>query len=106
VWGEFRFSSRTSPRQPRRHGLSQDDVDAPGLPHVHSGAARGGEKLVDHHHLHDSVESVTENMGELTRDGKESERGAGKSILKSSEVRVSSQRGHSSRGSHVPPGRR
>jgi hypothetical protein len=73
VWVEFRCRELNSPRQHRVRWLSKDDVDEPGRPHVHSGAARGGERLVDNHHLLDSVESVNGNMGELTRGVKESE---------------------------------
>jgi hypothetical protein len=88
--------------QHRVRWLSKDDVDEPGIPHVHSGAAIGGERLVDNHHLLDSVESVNGNMGELTRGVKERERRAGKSILKSSDIRVSRQRGHRSRSAGKP----
>jgi len=55
-------------------GLQKDDTDEPDLPRVHSGAAIGGERLSDNHHLHDSVESMNGNMGERTWDVKESER--------------------------------
>jgi hypothetical protein len=40
----------------------------------HSGAAICGERLLDNHRLHDFVESINRNMGELIRDVKESER--------------------------------
>jgi hypothetical protein len=59
-----------------------------------------------HHPRHDAVESITGNRGEPTRAGKESACRAGQSSLKPAEVRVRRQRGHRSRGSHVPPGRR
>jgi len=60
-------------------GLQQEDMDEPDLSRVHSGAAIGGERLSDNHHLHDSVESMKGDLGELTWDGKESEReGMGK----------------------------
>ena len=55
------------------HGLQPDDADAPDVPRVHSGAAISEERLSDNHHLHDSVESIDGNMGELTWDIKESE---------------------------------
>jgi hypothetical protein len=60
-------------------GLQKDDMDEPDRSRVHSGAAIGGERWSDHHHLHDSVESMHGNMGELIWDVKERERsGMGK----------------------------
>ena len=70
---EFSCSELNSPMQPSMCGLPKDDVDEPGIPHVHSGAAIGGERWSDNHHLYDSVESMHGNMGELTWDVKESE---------------------------------
>ena len=40
----------------------------------HSGAGICGDRLADNHRLHDFVESINRNMGELTGDVKESER--------------------------------
>jgi len=60
-------------------GLQQDDTDEPDRSRVHSGAAIGGGRLSDNHHLDDSVELMHGNMGELTWDVKERERsGMGK----------------------------
>jgi hypothetical protein len=71
-------------------GLQKDDTDAPNQPRVHSGAAIGGERWSDNHHLPDSVEPMNGNMGELIGDvqGARAIRD-GKAVLKPSEVPMS-----------------
>ena len=64
--------------------------------------AIAGIGWVENHHLQDSVESVIRNTGELSENAKESERQENVSDPESSDVSVSSQRGHSTRRTGKP----